>query len=326
MTLENVTSNQHFVSRVEQKLNALNPNAAVRKLKIYSFRVVDRANYTLQLESPSGQSIGNNMALSDLFSFDVDGSGLRLNFESLFKQYEDTIETHTRSLLAKLDAGKSDIKDEIIGLFASKLLNFVRNPYSIRKMLNTFPVLSNLPPTDPTQLRYYQRILDGRKPHQAHLCKQLGISDKDYIEWLRAIFILLMRGIPGRPNIFEGIIKGLFENKKTQAGAIICTYSNDHCLVCDRGFTQAIPDGPTLNFSFNLCSNAFIHYNFTNFSAKFSDRFSQEVITMLENRPEVTVSVSRAHDRMDMLGPFNQRAIDQCHERVYSSRKTGLVL
>jgi hypothetical protein len=34
--LENDTRNQHFLTRVEQKLNALNPQAADRNLRIYS--------------------------------------------------------------------------------------------------------------------------------------------------------------------------------------------------------------------------------------------------------------------------------------------------
>ena len=45
-------------------------------------------------------------------------------------------------LLAKLKAGSHDIKAEIICLFAAKLLDFVRNPFSIAKALNTFPALA----------------------------------------------------------------------------------------------------------------------------------------------------------------------------------------
>lgn len=45
--LENDTRNQHFLTRVEQKLNAMNPQAGARKLRIYSFEVVNRENHTL---------------------------------------------------------------------------------------------------------------------------------------------------------------------------------------------------------------------------------------------------------------------------------------
>jgi hypothetical protein len=191
--LENDTRNQHFVTQGEQRLNALNPQADPRNQRIYSFEVIDRENYKLALESPIGRPIGSNLSLFDLFSFDVPGdSRLRLNFESLFHKYEGYIKDHTQRLLAKLNTGSRDIKAEIIDLFAAKLLNFVRNPFSIQKVLNSFPGLASYDPTDPALLADYRRIVSGKKPHQAYLCAQLGISDAQYVEWLRVLFMLLM--------------------------------------------------------------------------------------------------------------------------------------
>jgi hypothetical protein len=202
--LVNDTRNQHFLTRVEQKLNALNPQADARNLRIYSFEVIDRENYTLSLESPNGRPIGSNLSLFDLFSFDVPGNTrLRRNFESLFHKYENYIEAHTKSLLAKLNGGGRDIKAEIIDLFAAKLLNFVRNPFSIVKVLNSFPGVASYDPVDPALLADYRRIVSGRKPHQAHLCTQLGISDAQYVEWLRLLFMLLVPMAEGRSNFFE---------------------------------------------------------------------------------------------------------------------------
>jgi hypothetical protein len=153
----------------------MNPQAGARKLRIYSFEVVNRENYTLALESKNGRLIGSNLSLFDLFSFDIPGgSSLRLNFESLFHKYEAHIEAHTKSLLAKLNARSGDIKAEIIDLFAAKLLNFVRNPFSIVKVLNSFPGVASYDPTDPALLADYRRIVSGRKPHQAHVCALVG--------------------------------------------------------------------------------------------------------------------------------------------------------
>ncbi len=72
-----------------------------------------------------------------------------------------------RAWLAKLNSGSNDIKAEIIDLFAAKLLNFVRNPFSIQKVLNSFPGLASYDPTDPALLAEYRRIVSGKKPHQA---------------------------------------------------------------------------------------------------------------------------------------------------------------
>lgn len=82
----NDTRNQHFLTQVEQRLNASNPQAERSNLRIYSFKLIDRTNYLLELENPNGKLIGKNLSLFDLFSFDVlDNTNLRLNFESMYQ-------------------------------------------------------------------------------------------------------------------------------------------------------------------------------------------------------------------------------------------------
>ena len=172
--LENATRNQHFVTQGEQRLNALNPQADPSNQRIYSFEVIDRESYTLALESSIGRPIGSNLSLFDLFSFDVPGDNrLRLNFESLFHKYEGYIEAHTQSLLGRLNTGSNDIKTEIIDLFAAKLLNFVRNPFSVQKVLNCFPGLASYDPTAPSLLANYRRIVSGRWPAYGILVQPL---------------------------------------------------------------------------------------------------------------------------------------------------------
>lgn len=329
--MKNDTRHQHFLPRVEQKLNALNPQAKARNLRIYSFRLVDRETYSLALESPNGRSIDGNLSLFDLFSFDVSGGGrVRLNFESLFRKYEANIELHTKGLLAKLNSRSSDIKAEIIDLFAAKLLNFVRNPFCIPKVLNTFPNLASYQPIDRALLDSYRRIVSGKKPHQAHLCRQLDISDQQYVEWLRVLFVLLMQTGEERPNLFEGMIKGLMEDRKMQVTAFVCEYDNDRCLLSDRGYSQPIPDGEHMAFSFNLCSNAFIDYTFADVGKLMQGRASPEflahALTSFENRPQVRLNVTPIRNNMPMLARYNRRVIEQCYERVYCSTKDGVVL
>lgn len=319
------------ISKVEQKLNALNPQADARNLRIYSFEVVDRENYTLSLESLNGRPIGSNLSLFDLFSFDVPGNDrIRLNFELLFQKYESYIETHTRSLLAKLNGGGGDIKAEIIDLFAPKLLNFVRNPFSIVKVLNSFPGVASYDPADPALLADYRRIVSGRKPHQAHLCAELGISDAQYVEWLRVLFMLLVPMARGRSNLFEEMIKNLLEDRKTHVAAFVCEYDSHRCLLSDRGFSQPIADGPHMAFSFNLCATAFIDYVFadpaTLLQGKASPEFIAHAIACWERLPEKRINVTFLRNNLDMLARYNRRVIEQCYKRVYCSAKDGLVL
>lgn len=327
--LENDTRNQHFLTRVEQKLNALNPQAADRNLRIYSFRLVDRESYSLILERPNGRPIGSNLSLFDLFSFDVLGDSQRLNFESLFQKYETNIETHTKNLLAKLNVRNGDIKAEVIDLFAAKMLNFLRNPFSIIKVLNSFPNLASYEPVDPALLADYRRVVSGKKPHQVHLCARLGITDRQYLEWLRLLFILLMQMREGQPNLFEAIMKTLVEDRKTHVTAFVFEYDQDRCLLSDRGFSQPIPDGPHMAFSFNLCSTAFIDYVFADprvlLQGRASPEFIDYALSASRTLPQ-TVNVTHTRNDPTPLARYNRRVIEQCHERVYCSAKDRLLL
>jgi len=327
----NETRNQHFVSQVEQKLNAVNPDRASRKFRIYSFRLVDREAYQIELETPRGRAIASNLSMLDLFSFDVPGGGrLRMNLEALFHKYEKNVETHTRSLLAKLATGSADLKAEIIDLFAAKLLNFVRNPFCIEKVLNSFPGVTAYEPIYPDLLAAYRLVAAGRKPHQARLCEQLGISHETYDKWLRLLFILLMQTGDDRPNLFEGIIKGLFEARNTQAAAFVWVYDQDHCLLSDRSFSQPIPDGPHMAMSFNLCSTAFVDYIFADAATLVQDRappeFVANALAAWKQRPQASINVTMTRNNSEMLARYNRRVIEQCRERVYCAAKTGLVL
>lgn len=327
----NETRNQHFVPQVEQKLNASNPDSISGKFRVYSFRITDRETYQIELEALRGRAIATTLSMLDLFSFDVPGGGpLRMNLEALFHKYEANVEIHTKSLLEKLAVASADIKTELIDLFAAKLLNFVRNPFCIQKVLNSFPGVGLYEPTDPELLAIYRRIVDGQKPHQTHLCRQLDVSQETYVEWLRLIFVLLMQTGDERPNLFEGMIKGLFEARDTQAAAFVWTYDQDVCLLSDRSYCQPIPDGAHMAMSFNLCSTAFVDYVFADAATLVEGRaapaFVANALAAWRQRPQATINVTVTKNNRAMLARYNRRVIEQARERVYCAEKTGIVL
>lgn len=327
----NETRNQHFVPQVEQKLNASNPDSSGGKFRIYSFRITHREAYRIELEAPRGRGIASTLSMLDLFSFDVPGGGpLRMNLEVLFHKYEANVEIHTKGLLEKLAAGSADIKTELIELFAAKLLNFIRNPFCVQKVLNSFPGVGQYEPTDPELLAIYRRIVNGQKPHQTHLCRQLEISQETYVEWLRLIFVLLMQTGDDRPNLFEGLIKGLFEARDTQAAAFVWTYDHDVCLLSDRSYCQPIADGAHMAMSFNLCSTAFVDYIFADAATLVEGRaapaFVANALAAWQQRPQATINVTVTKNNRAMLARYNRRVIEQARERVYCAEKTGIVL
>jgi hypothetical protein len=320
----NPTANQHFLSQVEQRFNTLNPNAEPQNQRIYSYTIVDPESFTVSLDSPRGSKISNNLAIRDLFSFEVQpNQALRSNLEEMFQQYEGVIRTRTLELLQKLERNQGDIKTEILELFAAKLLNFLRNPYSITKVLDTIGGVLQFHPTDPQILANYKAILDGAKPHQKYLCDQLGIDAEQYKAWLGALFMTLFRPASNVPNLMEGIIKGLFEGPSLFP--MVCVYRYDsadeekRCLLSDRGYSSPIGQKDHLAFSFNLTSQAFITYIFGSIDAfEPTKRVPPEWVEQFK-RQRKNVRVVPFINDFDALARYNQNVVRQSHHAVYSS-------
>lgn len=323
MQLSNDTVNQHFLSRTEQQLNALNPRAQPVNQRIYSFSLLERETYQIQLDDTRGRSIATNLALRDLFSFSViEGDKVRSNFESLFGQYEADMKTNTLSLLHKLRVGDQNIKKEIIEIFVSKFMNFLRNPFSIRKVLNTFGGLLKYHPTDPTLLKQYRAVLEGRRPHQEHLCEQLGIDFATYQQWLAALFMALVRHAPDVPNLMEETIKSIFENPTHYAQVAVAQYIEEHsdkrCLLSDRGFVNPMEESKGLSFHFNLGSNAFINYTFLDMDHFSAGRYPLKSIELFKAQPK-TIQAQLFTNQLAMLEAYNRHVVYQCAHNVYCS-------
>jgi hypothetical protein len=140
-----------------------------------------------------------------------------------------------------------------------------------------------------------------------------------------------MRSRGGQPNLFEAAIKGLLEDRNLQVAAFVCEYDHDRCLLSDRGFSQPLPDGAHMAFSFNLCATAFIHYIFadpgTLLQGRGSPEFLDHALACWRTRPQQpTIDIRYLTNNRGMLARYNRRVVEQCHERVYCSVKDDLVL
>ncbi len=319
MNLENQTKNQHFLPQVEQRLNAINPNAKKENQRIYAFTVEDRISTLIKLQSKNGVKINCTLSLNDLFSFDIPNqNSTRFNFERLFYQYELGIKINTENLINKLRIKHADIKSEVLNIFVFKLLNFIRNPYSIKKILNTFPSLVGLYPTDVMHYQNFQQVLNGRKPQQEFLCKQLNISEEEYTKWLAILFMLLIRLEENKPNFLEQCVKGLFENPDTYSMVIIHTYDEKTCLLSDRGFSNPLPQDDHLVFDFNLYSKGFIRYVFGNIDKLAPQNAPQEMIEYYKSMRKA-IDVQHSNNDLNALAQYNKIIVTQCFETVFNS-------
>ena len=257
----------------------------------------------------------------DLFSFDVAGDGLRANLERVFGAYEVKIGDLTAKLLAAHAARSNAVSQELFDLFVAKMVNFVRNPFSVAKVLKTFGAMTQHHPTNPHIYAQYERILTGRRPQQAYLCTKLGITDEEYGAWLRALFMLLTPLADGHATMLEQALAALYEDREHALLIHLHTYSSERCLLSDRGWTVPIPDGENLVFDFNFSAQAFIRYAFLDYDAVLKRPMPPLIRDSLSRGPKV-VHLSYLHDDLASLDVFHRRIIEQSFERVFSSGLT----
>jgi hypothetical protein len=144
------------------------------------------------------------------------------------------------------------------------------------------------------------------------------------------LFMLLAPIGPDGANLFEGVIKGLFEDRASHIGAFLAVYDEPGVLLSDRGFAQPIADSPQIMaMSFNLCSTAFIDFAFADAAALLQGRANPAFLAYaLENwkkRAAATVNMTVMHNDQAMLARYNRRVVEQSHSRVYCSVKEGIV-
>jgi hypothetical protein len=111
---------------------------------------------------------------------------VRMNLEELFHKYEVNVEIYTTGLLKKLESRDADIKGEIIDLFAAMLRNFIRNPFCIEKVLNSFPSVASYEPTDPELLAQYRKLsrAASRTKRMSVLPRSSAISENSGASWV----------------------------------------------------------------------------------------------------------------------------------------------
>jgi hypothetical protein len=315
---DNPTRQQHFVAQTEQRLNALNPGAAPENQRIYEMEIIDRDRHMVRLTSLRGRSIARSLSMFDLYSFDVGDDGLRANFEEAFNRYEGRIEPLTRRILGAHAARDANVSQELFDLFVAKMVNFVRNPYSVVKVLNSFPAMAAHHPARPETYAAYERILTGRRPQQAHLCTELGISDEQYGAWLRIIFMLLMPMAEGVPVMLEQALGNMFENRRDALVIHVNAYTTERCLLSDRGVTSPIEQNPHTVFDFNLAARAFIRYAFLDFNALTGRPIPPGILAGLHMGPKV-VRVEYNTDDLASLDVFHRRVIEQSFRSAFCS-------
>lgn len=242
----------------------------------------------------------------------------------MFGEYEEKIEIQTLDLLKKLEENSNDIKEELLSLFALKLLNTFRNPYCIKKTLNTIGKAGIHHPLDKDLAKIFLKVKQGNKPQEQWLCGQLGITPEEYSSWLKTLFILLMRPDENQPNILEEMVKSIYENDSHMINVFVFYYDEElkerSVLLSDRGFSMPAPNDEVLAYNFNLSSKAFITFAFSDVNKSAPEGTPQRIIDTYK-RTKNNVSVRMIKNNIDALSNYNKHTVYQAFERVYCSSK-----
>jgi hypothetical protein len=331
MSFSNQTKKQHFLSQIEQRLNAINTNTNNESMKIYSFLLLERDEYKVKLESSKGNKISSNLSYIDLYSFDFLDDGIRHNFEEAFGKYEKKIHASTICFLNKIDRNDSDILGELNDVLAMKFLNFIRNPFNIEKVLNTFGALADYYPLNSKLRAEYDKIEKRNDKGVERISQLFGVEKSMYFKWMRVIFLILMESFNEGKSMLDDIIYQFITDKKQATAVWVYKFTdeNENKKVClsDRSFVDlAEPGSGSLVMAFNLTKNCFIKLAMI------------DVKTMLENSPDRPNTVEYLMESLERipksieirlllngelalesLAHYNRNAILQCHERVYCS-------
>lgn len=313
--MQNETKRQHFISQAEQSLNASNPNAKPENMMVYKFEVVDRDDFQIELTNSKGVKIGSNLFDIDIYSFDILSKKERLNFESAFGKYEKDIPHLTNCLIAKLES-RQDVGTELLDIFAHKLLNIFRNPFCIKKTLNTLSEFLDYYPADLELLELYNRIDNGIQPHAASVSNRYNVSVVEYKKWLKILFWLTMASDGEHPDILEPIVKSIYRNSEVRE-VFVQHYTNDACvLFSDRGFSEDSVSGKYETLEFNLTSKVFLI-----FCLKPKGELLQGII---KENEMIKVSLIAEENNIEKLGLYNQNVIKHAKENVYSASTQNL--
>lgn len=173
----------------------------------------------------------------------------------------------------------------------------------------------------------YIKIINGKRPHQNHLCNILGVSEQDYLLWLRILLMLFIKiekdGVI--INLLEYYIRNIFNNSNYYKYIVIGFYDSNNVLLSDRGFNSLDTNEYSIS-EFNLISSSFINYIFTPLDLfiqnKTSDmRFQKNFVDQMAYFNQDLIDVAYAENDKDFLDVYNKRTIYQAHSHVFCANK-----
>lgn len=325
MNLCNKSKKHHFISVCEQKFNSVNPTASRRNRKIFSFEVIDKNLHTTH--KPNRVETEYNLMMNHLYT--LKGADSNMNFENLFKRYEDLYDSLVKSLFSKIDKN-INVSQEILSLFHFKIMNLTRNPYLIHIFNSNFKLLDSITPKSNEVKLLLSDIFDNfDNPEVNSICDEYNVDINDYKMWLRKQFILLF-DLGNNDFILDEFCKNLFEDSNYKINVDVYRFSHEVCLLSDKGYSVANRINSSnliFSFDFNISHCCFIRYQFTHISCLIRSDINKEQIKLLKksshfqnNRLQYQIFNRDTEEELKELKAYNKAVINSCESNVYQSK------
>ncbi|MBH0055923.1 hypothetical protein I6F65_03030 [Pseudoalteromonas sp. SWXJZ94C] len=98
-------------------------------------------------------------------------------------------------------------------------------------------------------------------------------------------------------------------------------YTNNSCLLSDRGFCTPVNDDRVLSFDFNISSNLFLRYLFLDVDDFAPVGTPSNIIELYKNMSK-QISYDYEIDDLGTLSKYNRDVIYQCHNKFFNSTTT----
>lgn len=128
--------------------------------------------------------------------------------------------------------------------------------------------------------------------------------------------------VPKKVNddrFIDQFIKDFFTERTNSVNILISTYSEkfSSVLLSDRSFTFFEDPKGHIVYEFNLTSNAFISYIFTDLTKFIKNKEILNSILKLNSESKPDVRVNYRTDALDLLSTYNKRVVYQSFNTVY---------
>jgi len=318
----NITKNQHYISRVEQKLNSCTPKAHPSYRKIYKFKIENRDNFEVSFVDEV--NIKDNLCDNDLFTYQFIDEKRRANFESFFERYEKSIEHKTNFIInADSSTNQAPLLAAIKKVYAAKMVNYVRNPFNIEKTLNNFSTLNNYSYPSKNFKKTIEKIYKLEGNNIQERCKSYKVSHRQYKDWLVILFTLLH----DNSRLMKSFIDEILTQYNHHQNIFMIKNDFEKCILSDRGVCSYV-NGAHSFFEVNLTDQCFIIFVSTNIldteqykNPLNQDYFNKAIRTGIMQYECNKLMVIPIDNNIDLLKSFNQRSLYHSHSHIYCSSK-----